>query len=74
MNKIIVLAGSWDEFNRYMIKIGENPKKLNGKYLYGRRREDILGIEVSDVEVVGTFWKNTSAREGLYEEAISRIR
>lgn len=53
MNKIIVLAGSWDEFNRYMIKIGENPKKLNGKYLYGRRREDILGIEVSDVEVVG---------------------
>lgn len=68
MNKIIVLAGSREQFERYLDENG----LTDSEAVYGYEPIRIMGIKASRVEVVGTFWERKDATK-LKELADSRI-
>lgn len=69
MKKIIILAGTKQQFDSYC-RVNE----LNMESaVYGHSFESIQGVEASKVEVIGTFWDRKDASE-LKELADSRIR
>jgi len=69
MKKIIVLAGSRLEFERYL----DNNGLTDSEAIYGYDAHSMAGIEASKIEIVGTFWDKHDAGE-LNREAQSRVR
>lgn len=69
MKKIIVLAGSMQQFENYLDENG----LTDSEAVYGFEPEIIYQIEASRVETVGTFFERKDASE-LYRLAQSRIR
>ena len=68
MKKIIVLAGSRQEFEDYLDELGLTYSDA----LYGYDARSLMGQEFSRVEVVGTFWERNDAGK-LKDLAESRI-
>lgn len=66
--KIIVLAGSREQFEMYL---GENGL-TDSEAVYGHSADRIQGIHASKVVVIGTFWERKDASH-LKEIADSRI-
>ena len=69
MKKIIVLAGSREQFERYLDDNG----LTDSEAIYGYHADRILGIEASKVVEVGTFYERNDAYE-LRQLAESRVR
>jgi len=69
MKKIIVLAGSREQFEDYLANNG----LTDSEAIYGYLPERIYGIEASKVEIIGTFWDRKDAGK-LYELALSRVK
>lgn len=71
MKRIIVLAGSLEQFERYM-----RSKSLTDNreaYIYTSRPHNIYSVEAKRVDIIGTFWERDDAIE-LEKLAKSRIR
>lgn len=68
MKKIIILAGNREQFEKYLNENGFTDSEA----IYGYRPENIMGIQASKVEIVGTFWKKKNASE-LQKLANTRI-
>jgi hypothetical protein len=69
MKKIIILAGTREEFERYLDSMG----MTDSEAVYGFDMERIQGFEASKVEVIGTFWQRKNANK-LFELANTRVR
>ena len=69
MNKIIVLAGSRQQFEDYLDKNG----LTDSEAIYGYEPERLMGIEAREVITIGTFFERKDAVQ-LLELAESRIR
>lgn len=67
--KIIVLAGSRQQFEHYLRENNLTEKDA----VYGRSLDSIRGINASRVVETGTCWENKDYYE-LRREAINRIR
>jgi len=69
MKKIIVLAGSRQQFKDYLARNG----LTDSQAVYGYEENILRGFEAEKVEAVGTFWERDDAVD-LYEIAQSRVR
>lgn len=70
MKKIIVIAGSYEEFNHYK-RFFE--KEWQEKLVYAVNAHSLYGIEAEKIVYTGTFYKRKDFRV-LEELAKSRIR
>ena len=68
MEKIIVLAGSREQFERYLADNG----LTDSEAIYGWSPERILAVRASKIVEVGTFYEKPDAHE-LRELANTRI-
>lgn len=69
MKKIIVLAGSRQQFEEYLAENG----LTDSEAVYGYHPERMMGIEASKVVEIGTFYERNDRYE-LRKLADSRIR
>lgn len=69
MKKIIVLAGSRQQFEKYL----DDKGLTDSEAVYGYDSHRLMGVEASKVEVIGTFWERNDA-PGLKELADTRVR
>lgn len=67
--KIIVLAGSRQQFEEYLRGNGLTDTQA----IYGYAADKIMGIEASKVEIIGNFWDRKDAAE-LKKLAESRVK
>ncbi len=67
-NKIIVLAGNRQEFERYLDKNGMTDTEA----IYGCEPQRICGYRAERVVIVGTFWERKDAGK-LKDLADSRV-
>lgn len=70
--KIIVLAGNHKEFVDFLKSNGVMEEEMQG-YVYGSRKESLLGVDAEDVYIVGSFWQREDAGE-MKELADSRMK
>jgi hypothetical protein len=66
-SKIIILAGSREEFDRHLDAYG----LTDSEAIYGYCADRIYGIKARDVHTIGTFWSRKDATK-LKELADSR--
>ena len=70
MKKVIVLAGNFEQFQRYISNLS-----LEERYriIYGSNMEKMMGVEADKIETIGTFWELPNASK-IYEFAQTRIK
>lgn len=68
MKKIIILAGNRQQFEDYL----EDNGLTDSQAVYGYEPDRMLGIEISRVEIIGTFWERKDAVD-LHNFALSRV-
>lgn len=66
--KIIVLAGTREQFERYLDENGLTDYEA----IYAYEPERLYGIRASKIEIIGTFWERKDA-DKLKELAENRI-
>lgn len=69
--KIIILAGSYRQFEQYLFE-NHISQKDGYDYVYGGNIFAILRVKASQVVVYGTFWDREDANE-LYRTAHTRL-
>jgi hypothetical protein len=67
--KILILAGSREQFENYLNDNG----LTDSEAFYAYEPYVIRGQEFNKIEVIGTFWERPHAND-LYEEAKRRLR
>ena len=69
MQKVLILAGNREQYEQWLADNGRT--RQTAFYCYDKER--IIGVEVSSVLTIGTFWERKDAYE-LFQLAQTRIR